>query len=172
MSDGGDILINSRDLIDRVISGLSQVGDCWHLPLFRAARDGLLGIVSPTRPDTPVGAKQFECVARGGTRPIVILVQEDDDNAVGPAGWKYALKFRWWAAAAIVHAAGPPHRRETRQPAASKTPGAAMIHIYDAEMLARALREIPARAEDIIAGQRLVEVQTTWEPDARRSSRP
>jgi hypothetical protein len=79
------------------------------LPLFRAARDGLIGIVMPLRDTGWRFLRQTDDL----NRPVVVLVGDDDHASTGPSGWKCARRLPEWAGAAIVHSAGgdPEHYR-------------------------------------------------------------
>lgn len=71
------------------------------LPLYRAARDGLLNIIHPGR-GAQVPSKMLE---RPG-RPVLVLIGDDDDQSTGPSAWACGLRVRRWAQAGMIHAAG------------------------------------------------------------------
>ena len=104
MTDTGEIVVDDRNTIDRLIAVHSQFGCHWSLPLFRAARDGLLCLVALGDPCVAIEQRHFDRASKNG-RPVVLLLQEDDGLAVGPEGWRCAVRARWWARSLIIHAA-------------------------------------------------------------------
>jgi hypothetical protein len=99
------MFVRDPQTIDQLIGFSSHCGDEWHIPLFRAARDGRICLVAPTR-DAAITTKDLNRATDKGRRPAVILLQEDDGTMIGPDGWRCAKRVRAWAASAIVHACG------------------------------------------------------------------
>jgi hypothetical protein len=72
----------------------------YQLPLYRAARDGVIGLIVPER-DGIIPKRYLE----NTHRPIVVQIGDDDYKSTGPDGWACARRLRYWARGAIVHAA-------------------------------------------------------------------
>jgi hypothetical protein len=89
-----------REDIERVTAAVAAHAP-FALPLYRAARDGLLNLIQPER-GAQVPLKMLE---RPG-RPIVVLIGDDDHQSTGPEAWACALRVRRWARAGMIHAAG------------------------------------------------------------------
>ena len=70
------------------------------LPLIRAVRDGQLNLIQPGR-----GAQVPQKILDRPSRPIVVLIGDDDDMSTGPAAWACALRVRRWALTGMIHAA-------------------------------------------------------------------
>jgi hypothetical protein len=70
------------------------------LPIYRAARDGLINLIQPGR-----GAQVPQKMLDRPDRPVIVLVGDDDDQSTGPEAWACGLRVRRWARAGMVHAA-------------------------------------------------------------------
>lgn len=90
--------------LDRLVGRVASIAP-HALPLFRAARDGLIEVVMPTRESGWPFLRQ----ADDRRRPVVVLIGDDPiaGAAVGPEGWRCARRLPDWAQAAIVHGTGP-----------------------------------------------------------------
>lgn len=71
------------------------------LPIYRAARDGLINLIQPGR-DVQIPQKLLD----RPRRPIVVLIGDDDYESSGPEAWACGLRVRRWARAGMIHAAG------------------------------------------------------------------
>ena len=90
----------TREQADRMRHIAAQLGD-FAMPLVNALADGQITLVIPTRRDrAPLDAM------RRATRPVVVLIGDDDYASTGPNGWRCAQKVTRWARAALVHGAG------------------------------------------------------------------
>jgi hypothetical protein len=105
-------VVKTREGIERACD-LLAASSAPHLPLWRAAADGLVGIVciaDPARPWPGGTVKRL-------THPIVAIVGGDVGDGARdplPEDWLCARRLREWCATAIVHGAGgePEHYRE------------------------------------------------------------
>ena len=84
------------------IDFLHRAGDFAHTPIFEATRDGLIGLVYV---GSRTAAIPFGRI-RKATRPMLVLVSDDDDTPTGPGAWRCAEQVTRWARGAIVHGAG------------------------------------------------------------------
>jgi hypothetical protein len=72
-----------------------------HVPLYRAAHQGLIGIVQPTR----VGIVSAAQVRRMRGQSWLILIGDDDGLDTGPDGWACARRVLGWARRIVIHGA-------------------------------------------------------------------
>lgn len=82
------------------------------LPIFRAAADGLIGLVFLHDPETAWPTELIAAIRR----PILVVVSDDcepERRSSPPSAWRCADQLRDWASAVIVHGAGaqPEHYR-------------------------------------------------------------
>jgi hypothetical protein len=95
-----DVIHVTPEEMDRAAVVLADIAP-HSLPLIRAARQGLLGLAAMQR-----GVAPPRRLIEQATRPLCVLIGDDDDAATGPAAWPGARWLSYWARAAIVHAAG------------------------------------------------------------------
>jgi hypothetical protein len=91
-----------RDRWARGIDILRRSGGHSHVPLLEAGRDGLVSLVFLRDRS---GALPWGKIRRS-TRPVLVLLGDDDEVASGPEGWGCASQLTQWAKGAIVHASG------------------------------------------------------------------
>jgi hypothetical protein len=96
--------VTSRDQLERVCDAVCRLG-IPQLPLFRAAADGLIALVSIEAPTIPWPSLLIE----KQLRPICVRI--GGDPGVGhpdpsPSAWVCAQRLRYWCRATVVHAAG------------------------------------------------------------------
>jgi hypothetical protein len=70
------------------------------LPLIRAAREGLVRVIMPSR-DVVIPKRVLN-----EKRQTVILIGDDDETPTGPAGWACARRLAHWGRASMVHGTG------------------------------------------------------------------
>lgn len=70
------------------------------LPVYRAARDGLIIMIQPGR-----GVQVPSKLLDQRSRPVLVLISDDDYESSGPKGWTCALRVGRWAKGGIIHAA-------------------------------------------------------------------
>lgn len=93
--------ITTHDQFAAVIAQISQAGFAFKIPLYRAAQAGIISLCEITRDATPP-LKRLDRTSR----PVVILVGDDDYASTGPDGWIAARRLMYWTRAAIVHGSG------------------------------------------------------------------
>ena len=99
MQDPSSLKFTQRADLERVTAAVA-VHAPHALPIYRAARDGLLLLIQPGR------SAQIPTKMLGrGERPIFVLIGDDDYQSTGPDGWSCALRVRRWARAGMIHAA-------------------------------------------------------------------
>lgn len=108
-----DLLLSQRDQLERLCDVAGRLGLA-QLPLFRAAADGLLALISLDAPSTPWPAKLIE---RYPNRPTVFLLGGDPGfghSDPAPSEWMCGRRLKYWCRAAVVHGAGgePAHYRQ------------------------------------------------------------
>jgi hypothetical protein len=89
------------DRLNDAIVRCEAVGSPSHAELFRACRDGHLNVTLLAR-DTLIPAR----LLRDTTRPLVVLLGDDDEQPSGPNGWRAWRRLKPWARGALIHAAG------------------------------------------------------------------
>jgi hypothetical protein len=106
------LIVTRRDDLERACAFLAS-SQAPQLPLWRAAADSRVNIVSVADPAAPWPGGTI----KRSTRPIVAIVGADMD--IGgpdptPRDWLCARRLRDWCACAIAHGAGgePEHYRE------------------------------------------------------------
>jgi len=83
------------------IARAEKIGATHLLPLLRAARAGQINVAVVGRGTAaPMGR------LKRSTRPVVLLLGDDDGAPTGPAGWPQAGTLLHWCAATLVHSAG------------------------------------------------------------------
>lgn len=93
------IRMNSNEGYARVIELVARVAP-WRLPLYSAAMAGQIRLVEMMT-DSPLP----KALERPG-KPIVVLIGDDAETPLGPAGWRCTRRLRRSARCAIVHATG------------------------------------------------------------------
>ena len=89
------------DELAQTIARAEQIGAGHLVPLLRAARAGAINLAFVGRGTAaPMGR------LKRSTRPMVLLVGDDDGAPTGPAGWPQAGTLLHWCSAAVVHSAG------------------------------------------------------------------
>jgi len=91
--------INQRDQLDRIIAAVS-VHAPWSVPLYRGVRDGRVNLIQPQR-DAVLTATMLT----KSSRPLIVLVSDDDYQSTGPSGWACASILQSWGFCAVIHAA-------------------------------------------------------------------
>jgi hypothetical protein len=97
-----DILNVPADQIPEVLAKLEQSGDIWHRPLFMAAAQKMLGLMCLTAGGRV--PKRFLDPARRA--PLVITLDDDGWNCVGPTGFQQAARLMKWAGYVMLHGTG------------------------------------------------------------------
>ena len=94
----------TREQAERMRAIAAQLGT-FALPLVNALADGRITLVIPRRTDrAPLDAM------RRATRPVLVLIGDDDYVSTGPDGWRCAQKVTRWARAGLVDGAGGERR--------------------------------------------------------------
>ena len=86
--------------LDDAIARASQLGMAHQVPLLRALRLGIVSAAFVSRAASAIDLNRF------GNRPAVVVLQDDDFQASGPAGFPVARKALRWGRAFMLHAAG------------------------------------------------------------------
>ena len=90
---------SNRAELEKVTAAVA-VNAPYALPIYRAARDGLINLIQAGR-----GAQIPQKMLERPGRPIVVLISDDDYQGTGPAGWFCGLRCRRWARGCMIHAA-------------------------------------------------------------------
>ncbi len=98
--NAGAIVLDQREQLE-LATALIAAHALYQLPVFRAARDGLIHLVAPGR-DATIPKRILDETRR----PVVVLIGDDGHASTGPEGWRCAKRLRYWARGGIVHAAG------------------------------------------------------------------
>ena len=107
MRNSSHYVINKRTELIKLTAFVAANAP-YQLPVWRAARDGLINLIQPQR-----GAQIPQKMLERTGRPIIILIGDDDDVSTGPAAWACALRVRRWALTGMIHAAaGEPQHYE------------------------------------------------------------
>lgn len=97
--------LSTPDAIRVTIARLHGMGCTTGLPTI--LRDGVLtgrcGLVGIAERDTAFPTAKLATLRR----PVILLIGDDDDAATGPLSWRCARPAGRWAAAVMVHGAGP-----------------------------------------------------------------
>lgn len=93
--------IRHPEQIDRLITHASMMNLPGRVELLRAARDGLVNLIDIDR-DCAAPMKLLEA----SSRPVVVVIGDDDYRSTGPAGWAAWQRLSYWARGAMVHATG------------------------------------------------------------------
>lgn len=93
------IRMNSNEGYARVMELVARVAP-WRLPLYSAAMTGQIRLLE-MMPDSPLP----RALERPG-KPAVVLIGDDAETPLGPAGWRCTRRLRRSARCAIVHATG------------------------------------------------------------------
>jgi hypothetical protein len=99
------INLTTRAAIERACDAAGRLG-LPQLPLFRAAADGLICLISIYDPTAPWPAALIE---RNAWRPTLVLIGADPGYGQpdpAPEEWAAANRLRYWCRAAMVHGAG------------------------------------------------------------------
>lgn len=99
--DGGDVSLTSRAAIERLCFAFASMNDA-HLPIARAAADGVIGLVMVANPHARLTARSLKCASR----PVLVLLGDDPHptgHALGPDAWPCVETLRRWCRAVIVH---------------------------------------------------------------------
>jgi len=91
--------VNQREQLDLAIAAASLHAP-WAVPMFRAVRDGLINLAQPQR-----DALITEAMLAQSSRPLIVLVSDDDYESTGPQGWACTQTLQSWGRGAIVHGA-------------------------------------------------------------------
>lgn len=99
----------TRDNLNRAIDVLRSTGAHAHVPLFEAVRSGSMALIYVTDRTATVSLQAVKQLSK----PVLILIGDDDGKATGPAGWACAVSVTGWAKRAVVHGCGaePDHYR-------------------------------------------------------------
>jgi hypothetical protein len=89
----------NNDVYARVIALMARVAP-WRLPLYGAAMEGRVRLVE-MMPDNPL-PKGLD----NAGKPVIILIGDDTEAPLGPAGWRCVRRLRRVARGALVHATG------------------------------------------------------------------
>jgi hypothetical protein len=99
--NAGFCQIDSPDQIDRLIARASMLNLPGRVELLRAVRDGAINLIEIERKaEAPMRAMERS------TRPVVILIGDDDYRSTGPTGWAAWRRLGYWSNGAMVHATG------------------------------------------------------------------
>jgi hypothetical protein len=91
--------IQERDKLDRIILAVSLHAP-WSVPLFQSVLDGRINLIQPKRN----GLLTKEILEKS-SRPLIVLISDDDYQSIGPSGWSCAFSLKSWGQSAIIHAA-------------------------------------------------------------------
>jgi hypothetical protein len=91
--------IGRADELDRLIVHCSLMGLKGRVELLRAVRAREIALLETMR-DGIISCRMLERL----TRPVMVLLGDDDYASTGPTGWAAARRLLYWASAAIVHA--------------------------------------------------------------------
>lgn len=92
--------IADRDRMAAIVAAVAQYAP-HQVPIYRAAYQGLIGVVQPNR-DGIISCARFRHM---GGRPWLILLGDDDGVCTGPDGWACAKRVLGWARQVIIHGA-------------------------------------------------------------------
>ena len=93
--------VGDPDTIDRVIAILAAHGQEHRVALLRAVRRGEVNLIEAMRAGIVPSR-----VLKDKSRPLVVLIGDDDYVTTGPTGWSTLPKLLRWANGAMVHASG------------------------------------------------------------------
>lgn len=85
------------------IAGVERGGAPHYAPLFRAVRDGVVGLLRLAR-GVEVEAATIAAALRA-PRPVIAVIPDDDHASTGPAGFPAARRLWRHANGVIIHAA-------------------------------------------------------------------
>lgn len=101
MSTGSTIQVGSPDQLDRMVAGLVTAGFSHRAELLRAVRRGSICLIEPRR-DAVASMR----LLKNASRPVLVLLGDDDYETTGPDGWATLPNLLRWARGAMVHGTG------------------------------------------------------------------
>jgi hypothetical protein len=95
------VQIGDPDQIDRLIAHAAMLNLPGRVELLRAVRARAINLVEIER-KAPAPMRLIE----QSSRPVMLILGDDDYAATGPAGWAAWQRLSYWARGAMVHATG------------------------------------------------------------------
>src|ERR1039457_7103920 len=93
--------IGKPDQIDRLIATFAALGLVGSVELLRAVRRCEINLVEPAR-DAVVPLRLLE----RSTRPLIVVLGDDDYCSTGPTAWPATRRLFRWARGALIDATG------------------------------------------------------------------
>lgn len=97
----GEHELAKPDQIDRLIAAAATMNLPGRVELLRAVQSGAINLVETERHT----AAPMQAIERS-SRPVVMLLGDDDYASTGPSGWAAWERLSFWARGAMVHATG------------------------------------------------------------------